>query len=269
MKALLKILAILIFASCQNKTKENIGKSEDSVKTINSEIIQVVNRPNKTVDDKNITEETFMDFLENFMWNRDFQSERIAYPINYHGKQIDSRLDWKYNRFYTLKSYMPILHTDKITYFDKDISDSLVNISIVSFENQESENYNFKMTDDGWKLVKVEIRPVDSLMDIGFINFLKQFSNDSSFQKEHIVFPMPYYHADNDYETLYDSIKYDNWRFIQLESALENIMTFNENIDSDYRVIFFRGIENGIHVKYTFKKFGNEWKLIKLEDYST
>lgn len=271
MRTLSKILVILILTSCQIKTKENNRNSVDSIKTVDSVIVQTTDEPNQTVDDKKITEETFMEFFENFMWDSESQNERIVYPINYLGKQLNSKQEWIYNRFYTVKSYMPILHTDTITYFDKDISDNLLKMSIVSFENQESENFNFEKTDDGWKLVQVEIQHIDSLNDIGFINFINQFSSDSLFQIEHVVFPIPNYHVDydNDYETLYDSIKSDNWRFIQLENDLESIMTLNENIDSDYRLIFFRGIENGIHVKYTFRKIGNDWKLIKLEDYST
>jgi len=271
MRILIKIIVILILTSCQTKTKENSGNSKDSIKTIESEIAQPTDEPIEAVDDKKITEETFMDFFENFMWNSDFQNERIVFPINYQGKQLVSQQDWEFNRFYTVKSYMPILHADTISYFDKDVSNSLLKMSIVSFINQESDNYNFKKTGGVWKLVRVETQPIDSLNDIDFVDFIKQFSSDSLYQKEHVVFPIPNYHVDydNDYETLYDTIKSDNWRFFQLENDLEGIMTLNENVDSDYRLIFFRGIENGIHVKYTFRKIGDYWKLIKLEDYST
>ena len=88
MRELLKILVILILVSCQTKTKENNGNSEDSIKSVDSEIVQVTNELSETVDDNNITEETFMDFFGNFMWNREFQNERIVYPINYKGKQL-------------------------------------------------------------------------------------------------------------------------------------------------------------------------------------
>lgn len=271
MRTFIKIIVILILTSCQIKTKENNGNNKDSIKTIDTEMAQPTDGPIEAVDDKKITKETFMDFFENFMWNSDFQNERIVFPINYQGKQLISQQDWEYNRFYTVKSYMPILHTDTISYFDKDVSDSLLKMSIVSFINRETENYSFRKTCGIWKLVSVETQPIDSLNDMDFVDFIKQFSSDSLYQKEHVVFPIPNYHVDydNDYETLYDSIKSDNWRFIQLENDLESIMTLNENVGSDYRLIFFRGIENGIHVKYTFRKIGNDWKLIKLEDYST
>jgi hypothetical protein len=39
--------------------------------------------------------------------------------------------------------------------------------------------------------------------------------------------------------------------------------------DSKYRNVYFRGIENGIWVEYTFEKINENWKLIRLEDYST
>ena len=270
MRTIIKIIVILILTSCQTKTKENNDNSKNSIKTIDSEIAQPNDELIEAVDGKKITEENFLDFFGNFMWNSDFQNERIVFPINYQG-QLVSQQDWKFNRFYTEKNFMPILLSDTITYFDKNVSDSILDVSIVSFLNQKTENYNFKKTGGVWKLHRVEIQPIDSLNDMKFINFIKQFSSDSLYQKEHVVFPIPNYQVDydNDYETLYDLIKFDNWRFIQFENDLEGIMTLNENIDSEYRLIFFRGIENGIHVKYTFRKIGNDWKLTKLEDYST
>jgi hypothetical protein len=165
MRALLKILVILIIASCQVKTNKN---SKDSINAIDSEIVRAVDEPNETIDNK-----TFMVFFENFMWDSEFQNERIIFPINYFGKQLDSKHDWKFSRFYTKKSYMPILHTDTITYFDKDITENIVKMSIVSFENQESKNFSFKKTDDGWKLFHVETQHIDSLNDFDFIDFFK------------------------------------------------------------------------------------------------
>jgi hypothetical protein len=271
MRALPKILVVLVLTSCQIKTRENTDKRDDSVKSKSSEAVQVPNEPIAIIDDRKIIEETFMDFFDNFMWDSDLQRERILFPINFHGEQLHSKKDWKHNGFYSAKSYMPILSSDTLTYFDKDLSGNLIKMSLVSLNSLQSENFDFNRTDEGWKLVKVVEQHIDSLNDIGFINFLKQFSSDSLFQKEHVVFPIPNYYADydNDYEIVCDSLISENWKYMKLENELGSLMTFNENVDSVYRMIFFRGIENGIHVKFTFKKFGNEWRLIKLEDYST
>ena len=272
MRVLSKLLIVLILSSCQTKTIENNETGVVSeITSIYSDTVQIHNNSDEIAGDERIIEEKFMAFFGNFMWNNDFQMGRIVFPIILDENQIESVNHWKYYSFYPNKNYMPILHTDTVTYFDKDILVDLLKMSIVSFENQNYKNYDFKRTQEGWKLINVDTQDIDSLKDIDFFNFLKQFSSDSLFQMEHIAFPIPNYHLDYgnfDHELLYDTLYSENWRHLKLANSLEGIMTLNVNEDSDYRMIFLRGIDNGIHVKYTFMKFENIWKLIRLEDYS-
>ena len=269
MRTLSKMIIIMLLFSCQMKTAENNRTEETSQKNADSN--PLLNESEESISDGINPKVNFMIFFSNFMWDKEFQKERIVFPIFVNQHKIESKNEWKYIPFYTSKNYLPILQADTSYYFEKYISDSLLKMSILSFKNQKTDNYDFKNTQEGWKLVEVNVQPIDSLKDIGFINFLKQFSADSVFQTQHIVFPLANYHFDyeSDYEILYDSLSLKEWRYLKIDSGLEGMLTLNINENSNYRVILLNGVENGIHVKYTFMKFKKTWRLIKSEDYST
>ncbi len=268
MKILILITVVLVLASCQTKTQ----KSSETTPTLKTQPAEpVVIEENFEVKQKLTNEESFMQFFSDFMFDQNFQKNRIIFPININDSIIESKNKWNYNRFYMAKSFMPILHADTTTYFDKDVSVNVLKMSIISLENHITENYNFKRMQEGWKLINMQTQNIYSIKDVKFLKFLTRFSSDSIYQKEHVAFPLPDYHVDydNDYETIYDSTEIANWSYLDLNISLQQLMTLNLNEESNYRTIFFRGIENGIYVQYTFMKLENEWKLVKLEDYST
>ena len=114
--------------------------------------------------------------------------------------------------------------------------------------------------------------PIKNVPDFEFIDFLIKFSNDSVFQINHTLFPLTDSYADseNDYETVKTNIELKDWKHIELVD-FENRLLVLSDIDKNnkYRNIFYRGVENGIWVKFTFERINENWKLIKLEDYST
>ncbi len=268
MKILILITVVLVLISCQTKTQKS---SETTPAFITQPDEPVVIEEKVAVKQKLTNQESFMQFFSDFMFDQNFQQNRIIFPININDSIIESKNKWNYNKFYMAKSFMPILHADTTTYFDKDVSVSILKMSIVSLDKHVSENYNFTKMQEGWKLVNVQTQNIDSLKDAKFFEFLTLFSSDSVFQKYHVVFPLPNYHVDydNDYKTIYDSTKIDNWIYLDLKTSLQQLMTLNLNEESNYRTVFFSGIENGVYVQYTFMKLESEWKLIKLENYST
>lgn len=267
------LITIFLFSiSCQRSPGENENLQSRTNDSIEVALSQETKKEATDVEQKqNFRNQTFMEFFSHFMWDKEFQKSRVKFPININGQEIKNQSDWEHNTFYTSKSFIPILHSDTLTYYDKDIADEEVKMSIISFKNSKIEEYYFLNEKSEWKLLEIKTQSIDSLFDVDFINFLTRFSSDSIYQIEHVQFPLPNYYADydNDYETTYDSISINNWRHWDLTESLEGLMSLNLKTGSPYRKIFFRGIENGIHVHYTFIKSGDSWKLIKLEDYST
>lgn len=272
MKTVLSLLLMLALASCKSATEkeEKRGTSRSAVESAHEVVAQVPSEPDEDLERKEPSE-TFMGFFENFMWNEEYQKSRIEIPLTFNGRVINSANEWEYKGFYATKAFIPILLTDSITYYEKDIAGADVKMSVASFENQHVENFIFSKQDNNWILKEVDSDSIGALSDFDFIRFLEKFSTDTSYQVEHVNFPIPNYYADpdKDYETVYDSISIEDWSHINVVEQIEGLMTLNRGTNSNIRDIFFRGVENGIYVYYRFLKVEGEWKLVKLEDYST
>lgn len=217
-------------------------------------------------------ETTFMDFFDTFMWDKKFQESRIIFPIKHETKTITSSKDWKHLSFYTESKYIPILNSDTINLFDKDVEGKTIEMFIVNTAIKSATKYSFIKNENKWFLSSSQDLIIKSVPDFEFIDFLTSFSNDSVFQINHIKFPLPESYADSekDYETVKKDITQNEWGHIKIVDSNDKLLVLS-NIDTKnkYRNVFYRGVENGIWVKFTFEKISGNWKLIKLEDYST
>jgi hypothetical protein len=266
------VIVVLSIFSCQNPASQKEKNEEIASDTVETSPIDTADQiVIDSVPKQAVQTQTFMEFFSQFMWDKDFQKESIIYPINLNEIEIKRKSNWRHNDFYTSKSSMPILHFDTLTYYDKDIKEKNIRMHILSFKKDTATTYSFSKKENSWNLANVSSMKLDSLSDYDFINFLTHFSSDSIFQFEHIQFPLTHYFADydNDYETTSDPIQQHEWKQWNLIESVEGLMILDIDKRTKYRSIFFRGIENGIYVKYTFTRVGNSWELVKLENYST
>ena len=141
---------------------------------------------------------------------------------------------------------------------------------IINFKESENLRYKFENKDNKWMFYGYDNVSLEGLSDKKFIDFLVKFSNDSIYQKEHILFPLKDYSVDDDYQTISKKIDKEQWSHFNLVEEIESLLFF-ANIDSNnvFRNIYYRGIGNGILIKFTFKRVNNDWFLVKTEDYST
>lgn len=258
MRTLFIIISIFLFLSCGSQTKKEI-----ILKQISS---SVGANKRATVDT------LFMDFFEKFMWDKEFQKSRIVFPFRQDNKNISTSQNWKHLPFYIHSEYIPILNSDTVRLFDNDVATTTLGMSIVNFKKNAIINYNFKKIENKWFLISSENLSIKSVPDFEFIDFLTKFSNDSVFQINHIAFPLPESYADSekDYETVKKTIQLKDWKHEKLVDFLNKLMVLSTiDKESKYRNIFYSGVENGIWVKYTFQRINGNWKLIRLEDYST
>lgn len=259
MRTLFIIISTLLVFSCGSQ------KSKEIKQQLKDSSIVVTNK-SATVDT------LFMDFFEEFMWNKEFQKSRIVFPYKQGNKTISSSQNWKHLPFYTESEYIPILNSDTVRLFDIDVKTNSIGLFIVNFERTDVTCYNFKKVENKWFLLSSENLKVENAPDFEFIDFLKKYSNDSVFQINHTVFPLSesYADSDKDYETANTTINLKDWKHVKLVGFADKLVVLsNIEINNNYRNIFYRGVENGIWIKFTFEKINNDWKLIRLEDYST
>ena len=127
------------------------------------------------------------------MYDEAFQKKRVEFPIIVDNDTIKSVSEWTRLLFYLNSSYIPILHFDTTTYFEKDIKDLKVEMNILNFFNSESYNYNFVKKNNSWNLVNINTKPINECADYEFIEFLMKFSSDSIYQVDHTTFPLDYF----------------------------------------------------------------------------
>jgi hypothetical protein len=260
MKQILLFILIILLLSC-NFEKKQINETTDK-NTNNVEM--------KTAEIK--IDSSFLDFFEKFMWDKEFQKSRVLFPIQLNGIEIKTLGEWKYLPFYTQSEYIPTLTSDTLSIFDKDLNLKSTEMCIVDFKKNNAEYFEFEKANKLWCLKKYKKTTLKNVPDFEFMDFLVKFSNDSLFQIKNISFPLSesFADSDNDYEIATKTSKLDDWKFWKLTDDINRLLILsNIQTDNKYRNIFFRGVENGIYIKYTFEKLNGNWKLIRLEDYST
>ena len=256
---ILFLLTILLFSCNSERTQKNETIDKDS------SIVEM-----KHTEIKGDT--SFLDFFEKFMWDKEFQQSRVVFPIQQNGIEIKTSEEWRHLTFYTQNDYIPTLTSDTLSIFDKDVKLEFTKMFIVNFKKNIAESFAFEKVNKNWYLKNLDKTTFANLPDIDFVNFLTKFSNDSIFQIKSISFPITesFADSDNDYETATKSITQEDWKYWKLTDDINQLMILsNIQTDNKYRNIFFRGVENGIWVKYTFERINGNWKLIRLEDYST
>lgn len=264
---------MLLLLSCQEKVhQENLKVSGPPLaKTVVIPAGDKLPVP-ETMTIKEPSSQAFWDFFTDFMFSEELQKKSIRFPLPYHETQIDSGIVWQYIPFYANKSYMPVLYADTVMDNNKNILQGDVKVAVISFREQQAETFYFDKGLKGWKLEKVATEPINSLTDADFLRFLERFSADSVYQLKHVNFPLPAPYADDEknFETTFDTLLAEGWRHLPILEDIEGLLLWNEsNFGSTLRQIHLSGIENGINVFYTFQKDSAEWRLVKLEDYST
>lgn len=112
--------------------------------------------------------------------------------------------------------------------------------------------------------------------DLSFENFFETFSKDSIFQLNRVHFPLECQSFDIDDKVETVTIKESEWRnidFLKDTSAYKNetdkFKPLIEKSNKDTVNYTREGLDNGIHIEYTFIKEKGKWYLVKIFDRST
>jgi hypothetical protein len=108
-----------------------------------------------------------------------------------------------------------------------------------------------------------------------FTAFFGKFKSDSIFQREHVLFPSTIMSWEFDSENpKVDSLTAEEWRFLDFfydESYTKrpyDKYTQELDAENDSGFIRLRGIDNGIHIDYEFKRVDGAWYFVGWKDYS-
>lgn len=107
-----------------------------------------------------------------------------------------------------------------------------------------------------------------------FSVFIEKFKKDSTFQKQHIDFPMMEYYSDEDFpmDILERMTTEDSYSFIDIENdlpkELRNKVLYDVHINQNQDTIYYQkiGKQNSINITYKFRCTQKTYRLIEIED---
>ncbi len=111
------------------------------------------------------------------------------------------------------------------------------------------------------------IKSINVSKEEPFESFIKKFSCDSTFQNNHIKFPILLIAEDDSGESEQSYIEQKDWGFSDLTKLKKPkyIQTLKKISSLEYLLIF-QIEDTGVYIIYTFRKQENGWILIKITD---
>jgi hypothetical protein len=225
-------------------------------------------------------DESFADFLYNFALDEKLQLRRILFPLPYYtDSRKDSILkeDWKHDPLFSQQEFYTMLydHLDDAE-LEKDTASTSVRIEWIDLKERKLKRYYFERLYGWWKLEAIDdaTMPKEENGQEDFYEFYERFANDSLFQAERVVDPLPFVapDPDDDFNILETTIQKEQWFAFQpkLPGEFLTNVNYGQRLDgnSRTRVIELRGFGNGFCNTLYFRCRNGEWKLTRFEDLS-
>lgn len=144
------------------------------------------------------------------------------------------------------------------------ISIFILGVLLLSCSSRPSNNSDNKSSVDQETLTS----------DNSFDEFIKEFSEDSSFQLTRIKFPVTYSYSSQDDETgAMETVQIPKreWKKINLigKGGFEEAVEITKSIKGSNTIeLLVQGVDTGLSVTYCFEKENGLWYLIKIIDQS-
>ena len=280
------LIVLIVLFGCMCACGGGKNKSE-TTEAVVVEVDSTITMEDSVSDDEWIDEEpelpekadeSFDDFLYNFLVDSQLQITRIAFPLPYYtDNHKDSITDetWEYDPIFSgLESYAVLFDRQSDMELEKDTSQVSIKIDRRDMKSHRLKRYYFERIKGEWMLEAIDdavIPSADSESE-DFFSFYERFVNDSLFQTERVVDPLPFVTIDPDdeFHVLETTLEKGQWFAFQptlSKDVLAHIyygQRLSEN--SSTRIMEFKGVGNGFYNVLYFQRRNGLWKLIKFED---
>ena len=225
-------------------------------------------------------DESFADFLYNFALDERLQLRRIIFPLPYY---MDSRKDsivkenWVHDPLFSQQEFYTMLY-DRLddAELEKDTASTSVRIEWIDLKDRKMKRYYFERLYGWWKLEAIDdaTMPKEETGQEDFFEFYERFANDSLFQAERVVDPLPFVAPDpeDDFQILETTIQKSQWFAFQPKLPRKYLTNVNygQRLEqkSRTRIIELRGFGNGFSNTLYFRCRNGIWKLTRFEDLS-
>ena len=279
-KVVIGIVSFVLITSCSDKKVK-----EDSI--ITSSVDLIVIEGDSLMIESEILEpmrddvnESFEDFIYNFTSDKSLQVERINFPLSYYNNGVIADIEqsnWAHDDLFTADDYYTLLF-DKEDDFELigDTSLNAVQVEWIYLQELMIKKYFFIKDRGEWRLDSLDYRPIVAKEREGFIDFLAEFSSDSTFQASRVAKPLVFVTADpdDDFSIIETSLDLNQWFAFKPELPLDKMSNINYGqrslSNSNKKILALKGISNGFSNILYFKRKSKDsgWLLYKFEDVS-
>ena len=225
----------------------------------------------KTID------ELFNDFLFSFDQSNRLQRTRIQFPL----RVINARGDVRYIQKNEWQHHYLLLHQDFCTVLwnsrrqmdmAQDSSVCEARVDQIYLHSRQIESFVFQRdsTSGLWMLTEQCQVPFEHTDLAPFLDFYREFSTDSIYQRRHVADPLKYITSDdNEYERIKGNINTDQWFEFQPDIPKDVLVhiAYGQTYNNRQRMLLqLRGISDGLQSVLVFQRDGNSWRLTELEN---
>lgn len=216
----------------------------------------------------------FDDFIYGFMRSRDFQLQRIVFPLPCvtDGETSSiARESWRFDRLYARSDvYLMIFDAQKRVDRSKDLKVKHVSVEMLDFDALRVRRYVFDKLDGSWLLTRIEENSFEMHDDGDFYAFYQCFSTSDTYQQEHLASNIVFRTFDDDnFEHIEGTLTPDQWSDFRPELPVGRVANINygpNNPASDTRVVVVASVGSGMNSTLTFRRTDGDWTLCKLEN---
>lgn len=270
-KLVYSFLLALSLCACNTKKGETISNFEDSdsdsVVNFKDSIAGIIEE--QTVPKS--ADELFDDFIYGFMSSKKMQRQRIAFPleVDEYGKtKTIEESEWKIDRLYKNQEFYTVLY-DKVNdcSVEKDTSIYHAVVEWIYLNENRVKKYDFNRGKNGeWKLTKIIYERMSKNVNTDFLSFYQKFATDSAFMRAHLETPLEFISVDEETgEDIKGTLTADQWFDLQPEmpnGRISNVIYGQQYKNPNQKILFMRGLANGMMLSFKFKKIGGDWKLV-------
>lgn len=221
-------------------------------------------------------DEVFDDFAFAFDSNRSLQRRRVRFPLTVI-HQADTiqvmKKEWHSPSLFMGRDFYTILWTSA-SQMETTQDSILTEASVEHINLDEREIISFDFERDPstrqWMLVCQRSFPFEASDLCDFLDFYRQWSEDSVYQMRHIArtlrFTMPGENSEENVEGFIDAEQWQEFAPEVPEHMLTNIRYGQSYAKRRTMLLQIRGLNNGLQNVLTFRHDGNRWLLTEFEN---
>lgn len=216
---------------------------------------------------------SFDDFLFAFTHSLKLFYQRVKYPIilvTEDGTEVEVASRNFHREFNFLEEeFFTVLYGDA-SQIEEDKTDSVVLIERINLDAQEIRTYGFTKTDGKWMFTSMQDSDMHDSELGDFLSFYSAFSSDSLFQTRHIAHHISISMLDPEDDGAYidGTIDADQWTSFcpEVPSGIITNIRRGQTYGGMQMVMQKCGTSNGLQELLTFRKEGEDWKLVSYEN---